>query len=329
MDLVLAVLLVIFLILLANLAALRGSRTQVLLFDLLLLALNIPLFLLALALAVLPAENFAALGEAFTLIDTGAAAAVLFGMAVWGMVMSLRPVRRLLARFLPLDPLSPVHALALVLSGYLIGNTFLALSQDILVELAATEVTVSIVDLLVQQAAFVVVAFLGVGLLMRRDLREVQERLGLQPVTLPQIRLAILWVVLLVMLQWVVGVTWAVLNPEEAELLGSLNESLLVGFDTVWEWLVLALAAGIGEEILFRGALQPVLGLIGTSLLFAFVHVQYGISPVTLAVFVIGIALGLIRRRTSTSVAILVHFGYNFVLGLFSLLAGYLQQFVG
>ncbi len=36
-------------------------------------------------------------------------------------------------------------------------------------------------------------------------------------------------------------------------------------------WL-LALASGIGEEALFRGALQPVVGLWWTSLLFAAAH---------------------------------------------------------
>jgi membrane protease YdiL (CAAX protease family) len=43
--------------------------------------------------------------------------------------------------------------------------------------------------------------------------------------------------------------------------LGSLNP--------IW----LSICAGIGEEMLFRGSLQPILGLWGTSLLFACAHV--------------------------------------------------------
>ena len=43
--------------------------------------------------------------------------------------------------------------------------------------------------------------------------------------------------------------------------------------------LTLGLAAGIGEETLFRGALQPRFGLLITSLLFALLHSQYGITP--------------------------------------------------
>jgi membrane protease YdiL (CAAX protease family) len=45
-------------------------------------------------------------------------------------------------------------------------------------------------------------------------------------------------------------------------------------------------------------------------------------------VFIIGIILGLVRRYSSTTVAIYVHVGYNFILGLLSLLAVYLEQFV-
>jgi hypothetical protein len=85
------------------------------------------------------------------------------------------------------------------------------------------------------------------------------------------------------------------------------------------------LAAGIGEELLFRGALQPVLGLWFTAILFAASHIQYGLTPATLAVFIIAIALGIIRQRTNTTVAILVHFGYDFVIGLLALLATYLE----
>jgi len=41
----------------------------------------------------------------------------------------------------------------------------------------------------------------------------------------------------------------------------------------LWAPPLLGIASGVGEEILFRGALQPMLGLIPTSLLFGLVHV--------------------------------------------------------
>jgi membrane protease YdiL (CAAX protease family) len=101
----------------------------------------------------------------------------------------------------------------------------------------------------------------------------------------------------------------------------ALSERLYEGFG-FWHWLALAIGAGIGEEILFRGALQPVLGIWFTSLLFAVVHVQYGLlNPATLVLFLLALILGYIKQRHNTTVAILVHFGYNLVLALITLLA--------
>ncbi len=55
---------------------------------------------------------------------------------------------------------------------------------------------------------------------------------------------------------------WVLVDPEQAAALGEINEFLLGNVDTVGEWFVLAVASGVGEEILFRGALQPVLGIV-------------------------------------------------------------------
>ena len=74
--------------------------------------------------------------------------------------------------------------------------------------------------------------------------------------------------------------------------------------------LLLGLSAGIGEEITLRGALQPKLGIALTSLLFASLHVQYSWFGM-LALLFFGLLLGVIRRRTSTTVAIAVHALYD------------------
>ena len=73
---------------------------------------------------------------------------------------------------------------------------------------------------------------------------------------------------------------------------------------------------------------RGVFGILPTSLIFAVSHVQYGLSPATLAIFLLSVILGIIRRRSNTTVAIIVHAGYNFILGLISLLAVYLQSVV-
>jgi membrane protease YdiL (CAAX protease family) len=50
----------------------------------------------------------------------------------------------------------------------------------------------------------------------------------------------------------------------------------LLGRLTLGEICVVAVASGIGEEVLFRGALQPILGYVPASLLFGLVHTGPG-----------------------------------------------------
>jgi hypothetical protein len=66
----------------------------------------------------------------------------------------------------------------------------------------------------------------------------------------------------------------------------------------------------VGEEILFRGALQPRLGIGLSAALFAVLHVQYQI-PGILMIFAVGVGLGLVKRRTSTTFTIVVHVVYD------------------
>jgi membrane protease YdiL (CAAX protease family) len=61
------------------------------------------------------------------------------------------------------------------------------------------------------------------------------------------------------------------------------------------EILVLAVASSAGEELFFRGALLPVVGLLPSSALFAALHVrpQLRFLPWTAMSFIIGLAMGL------------------------------------
>jgi membrane protease YdiL (CAAX protease family) len=72
------------------------------------------------------------------------------------------------------------------------------------------------------------------------------------------------------------------------------------------------ISAGLGEEILFRGLIQPVFGVLATSALFALIHLHYGPTPLLLELFLIGIVLGLVRQRWNTTAAIWVHGGFDF-----------------
>ena len=319
----------LLLIALANWVTARGSAGARTAFNLGLFVLHLLLLTAGIMLRLLPPDVAASPVLSGLPLDPAVAGAPLVGMGLWGMVVALRPARRWLARLLPaLEAESAVHTLALATVGHLLGNAALTLIPGL--ELLAESVPQArLLDVLAQAGVFVLAAFLGVGLGLRRAARGAADRLGLQRPTLRQLAGGAGWMVFFVFLQGCIGATWVLLSPDDAAQIAGLNDILLGNFDTVGEWLLLAAAAGLSEELLFRGALQPIFGILPTSLIFAVVHVQYGLSPATLTVFLLSVVLGIIRKRSNTTVAILVHGGYNFVLGLLSLLAVYLEPLVG
>jgi membrane protease YdiL (CAAX protease family) len=329
MSILLPVAFVLGLILAANKIEASGSKEAFKSFSWLLVFLNISLTILSLVIFFLPDDAYPFLiEEGSGLGDAQAMALIILATSLWGILTCWLPFRNFLANFIALDVDSPVHLLALVLVGYLVGNTALSLSQEFIEQLNSTDLAVSVFDVVLQQAGFALIALTGTGLFLRRNLTSINNRLGLVRPTSRQLLMGSGVIVILILIQATVGGIWALLDPEQAAQLGNLNEALLAGFDSIGEWFILALASGIGEEMLFRGALQPIFGLPFTSFLFAIVHIQYGLTPITVVVFFLGLILGLVRRYSNTTVAIFVHFGYNFLLGLLTLLALYLEQFL-
>ncbi|MCA9921291.1 MAG: CPBP family intramembrane metalloprotease [Anaerolineales bacterium] len=322
-----AIIFIITLVFSANLVTRLEPRYRQIFYWLLRLV-NVPLFLFGLFFVMAPPDQIAlfATQNGAPLTNPMAYGIILEMLAIWGILITLRSFRLSLSKPMPLDPDSPVHALALFLVGFLVGNVFMIMSQGGVETLVETAASTSILDIVWPQLLFVLLAALGVGWRVRRNWHEILARLGLARPTTNHLWLALRWIVILVLLQWTVGVIWAAIDPAQAEALGGINELLYADFNTIGEWLILALAAGIGEEILFRGALQPVFGLPVTAVLFALGHVQYGFTPITVLILIIGLVLGLIRRRTNTTTAMIVHTGYNFVLGLLALLASFLVQ---
>ncbi len=329
MALFVAALPLLLLMVLANWVAARGSAGTRTAFHLGLFVLHLLILIAGIVLRWWPPDSAMLLGGSLP-FDLALGGAPLIGMGLWGMAVSLRPARLWLARLLPaLDVESAVHTLALVTIGYLAGNVALTLAPGLEL-LTESAVEATLLDILAQGAVFVLAAFVGVGLFQRRDGAAAAERLGLQRPTARQLLAGAGWMFFFVFLQGCITFTWALLSPEEAQQISGLNEALLGNIDTIGEWFLLAAAAGLSEELLFRGALQPIFGIVPTSLIFAISHVQYGfISPATLAVFLLSVVLGIIRKRSNTTVAILVHAGYNFTIGLISLLAVYLESLVG
>ena len=80
--------------------------------------------------------------------------------------------------------------------------------------------------------------------------------------------------------------------------------------------ILLAGASSIGEELLFRGALMPIVGVWWQALVFALLHVGPGkrFLPWTASAAVLGLAFGVLARETgSLGAPIAAHFTINFL----------------
>jgi membrane protease YdiL (CAAX protease family) len=220
-------------------------------------------------------------------------------------------------------PDSSINAVGLSL--YLLTLLFyvsVQLSSDQLKQLAQGGQSPSVVFIIAtNQLPFLIVAFVGVGLFTRRNMRQTLLRLGLY---WPGWRwaLASLGVALaLVIFGVFFDSLMSHLTPEQSKNIQKVSDQLLKNVNSLLPAIAIALAAGVGEEVLFRGALLPRLGNVAAALLFAVLHAQYAISLATLEIFMLGLVLGLLRKRAGTTAAIIAHTGYDMVLLVLSLYA--------
>jgi len=181
------------------------------------------------------------------------------------------------------------------------------------------------VAVLASQLPFVVLAILGVGAGIRRGPRETLARLGYGPISLIHVGIVVLFIVVAFALSVATDAMFSQLQPDLYRKVGEISSTLfnpkgLSPVPAVLFALLIGVGAGLGEETLFRGAVQPVFGIPATSVLFASMHVQYGPSLLLGYIFVLSLGLGLLRRYINTTASFLTHAGYNTL----SILAVYL-----
>jgi uncharacterized protein len=169
---------------------------------------------------------------------------------------------------------------------------------------------------LVSQLPFVAVALLGVGLGVQRNARETLQRLGYGAVSLRQLGVVVLFVGVALALSYAADTLFAQLQPDLYRKVGEISSKLfspagLSPASAVLFALLVGVGAGLGEETLFRGAVQPKLGILATSVLFASMHFQYGPSLLLGYVFLLSIGLGLLRNYINTTASFLAHATYN------------------
>lgn len=259
-----------------------------------------------------------------------------FGSAIGGLLVLTPPVRRWLARFIPIDPDSIVHAVALSLSLLIVVNLTVTLGiglDNLATMLAETEAdtgvaVTSIIGLWGQQLLMLLLAVVGVGWPIRRSFGGTLQRLGIVAPTRRQVLIGILGGVGMVGVVLVSEVLAGLVGFGSDPDVERLTEQLLGPlFTSPFGLITLGVAAALGEEPLFRGAAQPRFGLLLTALLFALMHSNYGITFSTLIVFVLGLVLGVVRIRHNTTTAMILHACYNITLGVIGYIGiQFLQQ---
>ena len=260
----------------------------------------------------------------------------LLGFAAAGIAL-VPAVRRTAARLLPLDPDSSVHAIALALVS---GATVIAFGQliaaggvppllemvELTPEVAETGSDAEQLLLIVYGLAWTIPgAIMAGGFPVVRDFKRALRRLGLVRPTLRQVAGAILLALLMVAGAWLldagIGHVWEALGWPRTD--SAAFERLLGAAISPIGAVLIGVTAGLGEELVVRGALQPRLGILLSNLFFVSLHAfQYGFDTL-LSVFIFGLIFGIVRARSNTTTSSIVHGVYDFVavlltaLGLF------------
>lgn len=216
-------------------------------------------------------------------------------------------LRTALLRPLGLDPASPVHAVtavAVVLTLVSSVLLFVQLQQE-----PATTIPFHLTDSVVSIVSDLALALAGVGTFLTRGVAATLARLDLRPLRVRQLgwatAAAVGFHIVVSAMEWTESAVLPSLHALEDRF-----DYEFVGIPPLVGAALVSLTAGAGEEILFRGALQPRLGILLTAALFAAVHVQYQL-PGVFMIFLLGVGLGLLKRRTSTTFTVVVHVVYD------------------
>lgn len=231
-----------------------------------------------------------------------------------GLALSLplvKQFRQVLSRVTPMDPNSPTDMVGLgALLVTLVVLGVIAVNQGVPDE-AENGSDISYLDLILQNLFLVALAFICVGIGIRRDAQSAIERLGLVWPGWKAVGIAVALVVVGLIISQIGGLLTQWLQPDYAEQVNEFTGQLSEDFRTPLGVLLIGFGAAIGEETLMRGAIQPRYGIVLTSLLFSLLHLQYGLSWVIVGLFGVALLLGWERQRYGTIAAIITHALYN------------------
>jgi uncharacterized protein len=226
----------------------------------------------------------------------------------------LPPFRELLARVTPLDPNSAIDmtglCVVLGLLGFYAGTSLIPAAE----EPPSVDVipSVGIAELLIQAAAFVAIAYIAVGILNWRDFWQATDRLGIVVPDLRTIGVALGATGASFVVAGLAGYAAQQIEPGLNEALNQVVEQMTAQVQNPLGAVILGASAGIGEEAIFRGALQLRYGLVIPSFLFALLHgPQYGFNLALLGLFGVSIILGVERKYVNTTASMITHALFN------------------
>lgn len=247
------------------------------------------------------------------------------GLGVGLSVPLIRPFREGLAAVTPMDPKSPIDfsglALVLPVIAFLL---FSVLTLEPEGDAAVPELSggQAISTLLLNVVTFVGLAYVAVGYRNYRTGAEATARLGLTKPSLFDVAVGVAAVVPAFMFSFLGSILTSVFQPDVTERLTETLDNMTSGLQNPLGAILIGLSAGIGEEVLFRGAIQARFGILISTVLWVLLHTQYELTWVILGLFLMGIMLGLIRKYVSTTAAIITHAVYNALVVLLQMAIG-------
>lgn len=255
-----------------------------------------------------PAVLMIVAGAAFAV--SGSRIGVLLLAIGLGLGLPLMPqFRKQMARVTPIDPDSRIDMVGLSVILAVMG--LLAVLAFTTPEPGEEVAAVDLADLLLQVLLFVGLAFVMTGTGIYRTFRQAVSRLGIWRIGPKVFGISLLSVLAIMLVSVAASLMTGWLQPDLVEDLERVTDDMTANIQNPAGAVALGLSAGIGEELLLRGAIQPRFGLVFTSLLFALLHTQYGLTFVLVGLFGIGMILGILRNRYGTMAPIIAHAVFN------------------
>lgn len=224
----------------------------------------------------------------------------------------LKPFRKLMSKFTNIDPDSAIDwsglAIVLALLGFLIPTAFVDSAPAVASENSATMLTTGLLQNLL---AYVLIAYVAVGYRNYRNGDESTRRLGIQVPTSTQVIFGLAGVVAAFVAAYIGALLTDWLQPDKVASIEESMQAMMAGVTNPFVAIVLAVSTGFGEEIFFRGAIQPRMGMVLTAILFTFLHAQYGFTWILLGLFLVGLTFGWLAKNHGTMAAVVAHVAYN------------------